>query len=134
MASGDRQRTWFPEMVDLLRTERRPDLTWKELIALRDRVDGLMKDIRKTRDLKPVVSKTPCPKCGRPLIQGGGHVSVRAMILAVKRFGIASHEEVKVVERGWNRHRRQTGLDLHGRLPSPSDKQTSVSETEAQSC
>ncbi len=130
MASGDRQRTWFPEMVELLRTEWRPDLTWKELIALRDRVDAMMKEIRTSRDLQPVVSKTPCPKCGRPLVQGGGHVSVRAMILAVKRFEIAPQDEVKAVEKRWNRHRWQTGLDLYGRLPS--EKEASAAAAEAQ--
>ncbi len=121
MASGDRQRTWFPEMVELLRAEWRPELSWDELIALRDRVDGMMKEIRRSRNLKPVISKTLCSCCGKPLQQGGGHVSVRAMILAVKRFGIAPQEEVKVVERGWNKHRRKTGLDLYGRLPDNED-------------
>ena len=88
MPSGDRQRTWFPEMIELIRTEWRPDSSWDEFIALRDRVDALMKDIRRSRNLKPVVSKTRCSQCGRPLVQGGGHVSVRAMIPAAKRFGI----------------------------------------------
>ena len=117
MASGDRQRTWFPKMVELLRAECQPELSWEELIALCDLLDGMLQEIRKSRNLQPVVSSTLCPKCNKPLIQGAGSVSVRAMILAVKRFGIAPEEEVKLVERGWSRHRRETGVDLYGKSP-----------------
>jgi len=28
MASGDRQRTWFPEMIDALRAGWRADMSW----------------------------------------------------------------------------------------------------------
>ncbi len=54
MASGDRQRTWFPEMVDLLRVEWRPEMSWEDLIALRDRVDGMMTEIRRSPALEVI--------------------------------------------------------------------------------
>ncbi len=98
MASGDRQRTWFPEMVDLLRGEWRSDTSWDEIIALRDRVDDLLQHIRTSRKLEPVVSSKLCSRCGKPLVQGGGKISVRAMILSIKRFEIAPQDEVKLVE------------------------------------
>ncbi len=121
MASGDRQRTWFPEMVDLLRGEWRSDTSWDEIIALRDRVDDLLQHIRTSRKLEPVVCSKLCSRCGKPLVQGGGKISVRAMLLSVKRFEIASQDEVKLVERGWRKYRKETGADLYGRSPASED-------------
>jgi hypothetical protein len=51
MPAGDRQRTWFPEMIDVLRSEWRPDISLDELIALRDRLDELLQQIRKVRNI-----------------------------------------------------------------------------------
>ena len=54
MASGDRQRTWFPEMVEVLRADWRPDMSWAKIIGLRDQLDAMLKGIRKSRNLEPV--------------------------------------------------------------------------------
>ena len=42
-------------------------------------------------------------------------VSVRAVILSLGRFGIASAEEVKALEKSWSPYRKQKGLDLYGK-------------------
>jgi hypothetical protein len=42
-------------------------------------------------------------------------VSVRAMILAARRFGIAPPAKTKALERQWSRYRDQQGLDLYGK-------------------
>jgi len=42
-------------------------------------------------------------------------VSVRAMILAARRFGIAPPAKIKALERQWSKYRDQQGLDLYGR-------------------
>ena len=41
-------------------------------------------------------------------------VSVRAIILALGRFDLASAAEVKALERRWNTYRRQQQLDRYG--------------------
>lgn len=115
MASGNRQRTWFPEMIELLRANWRPDMSWVEIIALRDQLDDILKGIRKFRNLQPVTTTTLCPCCNKPMIQGTGGVSVRATILALNRFGIASANEVELVEKAWNKYRRETEIDLNGK-------------------
>jgi len=117
MASGDRQRTWFPEMVEVLRTDWRPEMSWLELIALRDQLDDMLTGIRKARNLQPVTTSMLCPCCNEPMVQGAGGVSVRATILALNRFGIASANEVKSLENAWSKHRRKTGIDLNGKPP-----------------
>ena len=117
MASGDRQRTWFPELVAALRADWRLEMSWAEIIALRDRLDDMLKGIRISRNLQPVTTATLCPCCNEPMVQGSGGVSVRATILALSRFDIAPANEVKFLEKTWNKHRRETGIDLNGKPP-----------------
>lgn len=117
MASGDRQRTWFPEMVEVLRTDWRPEMSWVEMITLRDQLEDVLTRIRKSRNLPPVTTSMRCPCCKEPMVQGAGGVSVRATILALNRFGIAPASVVKSLENAWNKHRRKTGIDLNGKLP-----------------
>jgi hypothetical protein len=115
MPAGDRQRTWFPEMVEVLRAEWRAQLSWNELIALRDRLDAMLQHIRTSRHIEPANANLPCPCCGAPMTQGSPGVSVRAIILALARFGLASEAEVKALERGWKKHRQATNCDLNGK-------------------
>jgi len=117
MASGERQRTWFPEMVEVLRSDWRPEMSWAEIIALRDLLDNMLKGIRNSRNLQPVTTSPLCPCCDEPMVQGTGGVSVRATILVLNRFGIASADEVKAMEKTWAKHRRETGIDLNGKVP-----------------
>ena len=46
MAYGDAQRTWFPEMLDVLRVRWRADLSFGEMIALRGELDAMLHRIR----------------------------------------------------------------------------------------
>ena len=117
MASGDRQRTWFPEMVAVLRADWRPEMSWAEFIALRDQLDKMLMGTRHSRGFQPVMTSRLCPCCNEPMVQGAGGVSVRATILALNRFGIASADGVKLLEKTWAKHRRDTGFDLNGKPP-----------------
>jgi hypothetical protein len=42
-------------------------------------------------------------------------VSVRAMILALGRFGIATRAKTTTLEREWAKYREKHGLDLYGK-------------------
>jgi len=48
------------------------------------------------------------------MVQGSATVSVRAAILALGRFRIASPAEVKLLEKRWDKYRASTGCDLCG--------------------
>ena len=104
-------------MVDVLRAEWRPKMSWGEIIALRDQVYDMLTDIRQSRNIQPVTTSKLCPCCDKPMVLGASGVSVRAMIFSLKRFGIADEADVKLLEKGWNKHRRETGLDLNGKAP-----------------
>jgi hypothetical protein len=113
MPSGDRSRTWFPEMVEELKQSWRSDLGMDELIALAHRLDCLLRDIRTKRGIRsPTIL---CRKCGKRGPAAAPRVSVRAMILAAERFGIGQRGDVGQIERLWNRHRITERLDLYGR-------------------
>jgi len=104
MASRDAQRTWFSEMVEELRRRWRTDLSFTELIGLRDEFDAMLHRIRSARQIQ-----TPVIRCRRSGYVGPAaepDVSVRSMIIALGRFGIASGEEAKTLEKRWAAHRK----------------------------
>ncbi len=113
MASGDAQRVWFPEMIELLGSEWQEGMNFDALVELRDRVDDMLQQIRMERHIRPPVLR--CPDCGHTGEAAEAHVSVRAMILSLLRFEIAPAEPTYALEKSWARYRKQKGLDLYGK-------------------
>jgi len=113
MPAGDAQRTWFPELIAALRRDWRETMSCTDLIALRDRLDAMLQAIRSNRNLHAPIMK--CPNCGATGPMAKPQVSVRAMILALARFAIASPEAAGKIEKAWAKHQRQNGLDRYGR-------------------
>jgi hypothetical protein len=111
MAAGDSNRRWFTEMVDVLRDQWHPALSCEELIALAKRLDVMLVQIREERGIK-----TPmfyCWRCNTKHPQDFS-ISVRAVILATIRYGIATDQEAKAIEKQWMKYRKQHGLDVCG--------------------
>jgi hypothetical protein len=113
-----RSRTWFPEMVAVLRREWDSSMSLTELIALRDRLDAMLQTLRSTRNI--LTAMFLCARCGAHGRSRPPRLSVRAMLLALSRFEIASAEEVKMLEKSWKKHRRILRLDLYGK-PEATD-------------
>jgi hypothetical protein len=118
MASGDAQRTWFPKLIEMLGQAWSPSMSETEWIALRDRLDATLQTIRSERHIEPAMMW--CPNCQARHRSGPPKVSVRAMILALSRFEIASADEVKALERRWNTYRKRHQLDRYGAHTAPS--------------
>ena len=112
MASGDAQRTWFPEMIETLGQTWSPSMSEIKWIALRDRLDTTLQTIRSERNIVPAMMW--CPRCQARHRSAPPKISVRAMILALGRFDMASAAEVKALERRWNTYRRHNQLDRYG--------------------
>ncbi len=112
MASGDAQRTWFPEMIEMLNQTWSASMSANELLALRDRLDSTLETIRSERHILPAMMW--CPNCQARHRSAPPKVSVRAMILALGRFGMASASEVKALEHRWNTYRKRNQLDRYG--------------------
>ena len=62
MPSGDAQRQWFPEMIEMLRQQWHPGLSLAGLALLAARLDSMLQQIRKDRNIIPPMFT--CPKCG----------------------------------------------------------------------
>ena len=112
MASGDSGRTWFPELVDELRASWRPDLSWAAIIGLRDRLQAMVEEIIVTRGIKR--ARVRCFHCGHVGPGAPPVISVRAVILALQRFGIEPQDAVDRLDKAWAKHRAQQQLDLCG--------------------
>jgi len=116
MAAGDAQRVWFREMIARLRSQWHPGMSFDALVELRDELDAMLQRIRAERHIRPAVFQ--CPKCGHVGEGRPPHVSVRAMILSLDRFSLASAEQTRALEKAWATHRKQKGLDIHGVVSS----------------
>jgi hypothetical protein len=92
MPAGDAQRTWFPELIDMLRADWTDSFSWAEVILLRDRLDETLQRIRRSRDILPPMMY--CRACQERHRAAPPRVSVRALLLALPRYDIASEEVV----------------------------------------
>ncbi len=116
MAAGDEQRVWFPEMIEDLRSQWRENMSFNAIVKLREDLDAMLQEIRSERHIHPPVVK--CPQCGRVGEGDAPHVSVRAMILSLLRFGIAPAEPTYALEKRWAAYRKENSLDLYGKGPA----------------
>jgi hypothetical protein len=119
MPSGDAQRVWFPEMLEELTSAWSASMPWEELAELCQRMTEKHRAIRQSRGI--VGPRTRCPKCGaisRGEITG---VSVRSALFVLRKLGIVSEGEFKVLDRSWKKHREAAGIDAYGRSNSASD-------------
>jgi len=113
MPPGDDRRQWFPEMIEMLRQQWDPGLSWAELALLAARLDTTLQQIRKDRNItSPMFT---CPKCGVRKRSGFGRISVNATILAAGRFDVASETTIKGLSKRWKKYRKEHDLDHSGR-------------------
>jgi hypothetical protein len=112
VAAGDAHRVWFAEMVEHLRLRWRDDPSVEALLGLRDELDDMLGRIRLTRHISNPVFK--CPACGRIGPGADPHVSVRATILALARFGVVAREQARALEKAWSAYSKKAELDLYG--------------------
>jgi len=113
MAAGDAQRVWFPEMIDQLRSQWHQSMSFDAIVELRDDLEAMLQRIRSERRIRPAVFR--CPHCGHVGEGAEPHVSVRAMILSLLRFGIGAAEQMHTLEKAWAAHRKQNGHDIYGK-------------------
>ncbi len=119
MAAGDAQRVWFQEMVEQLRSQWHLGMSFDAIVELRDDLDATLQRVRSERQIRSPLLK--CARCGHVGEGAEPHVSVRAMILSLNRFGIAPAEQAYALEKDWAAYRKDNELDLYGkRMASPT--------------
>ena len=101
-------------MIVRLRADWQAGMSMPALINLRDELEEMLRRIRTCRNIKtPVIT---CRKCGFTGPAAEPHVSVRALILALARFEIASKEQTRALETAWATYRKDHQLDPEGKL------------------
>jgi hypothetical protein len=100
-------------VIETLRSEWRLGMTFEATIELRDGLDATLQRIRSEQHIRTPVFK--CPRCGHVGEGAQPHVSVRAMLLSLVRFGIAGAEQIKTLEKSWALYRQQNKLDIFGK-------------------
>ena len=113
MPSGERSQVWYPHLVALLRASWHRAITWDELVSLRAVLQAELDEYRSRRRIVPAVIR--CRECGEIGPAAPPKLSVRAMLIALRRFGIASDHDSRQRERDWARYRASKSLDLYGR-------------------
>ena len=117
MPAGDRSRTWFPELVSELRASWRPNLPWDAIIGLRSRLQEKLDGILKWRGITP--ARVRCFHCGHVGPGASPVITVRAVLLALQRFGIESEAAVRKLDKEWATHRALQQLDMRGQRVEP---------------
>lgn len=112
MPQGERSQTWFPELVAELRGAWRRDLSWDAVIDLRNRLQRRLEHILNSRGIGP--ARVRCFHCGHIGPGAPPVISVRAVLLALRRFGIESEEAVRELDKAWATHRALDQLTLYG--------------------
>jgi hypothetical protein len=128
MPAGDAQRVWFPEMIATLRSQWCEGMSFEAIIVLRDELDAILQRVRGDRQIRSPVFK--CPKCGHVGRGEEHHVSVRAMLCGLHRFGIVGPKQFKILERGWMTYRQQHRLDIHGGQGNPATEAVGCTHSE----
>jgi len=113
MPRGERSQTWFPELVAELRQSWRTDSTWEAVVDLRDQLQRRLEHILSSRGIRPATVR--CLHCGHVGPGTSPAISVRAVLLALRRFGIEPEDRVRQLDKEWSRHRALLQLDLYGR-------------------
>ena len=112
MPAGERSQTWFPELVAELRQSWRPDPTWEAVVTLRDQLQRSLERILTSRGVKPATVR--CSHCGHVAPGMPPAISVCALLLALRRFGIEPEDRVRQLDKEWSRYRALLRLDLYG--------------------
>jgi hypothetical protein len=113
MASGDAQRVWFPEMVGRLRSQWHQGMSLDAIVELSGELDAMLQQIRSWRSIRSAAFR--CSRCGYVGEGADPHVSVRATILSLGRFGIATADQTRALEKAWAAKRKDSGLDIYGK-------------------
>jgi hypothetical protein len=133
LPSGDGNRIWYPDMIDMLRSQWNESMTHPKLVELCEMLDRALQQHRPTA-MPSLPPGSRCPKCGRIVkAEGSGpyRISVGAAILALGRFGIASPELTKRLEKEWAKYRTEKQLDLYG---CPAEGHTAGNESSRVGC
>lgn len=109
MPAPNSSRTWLPEMLDALEREWNVSLSWEECGAICERMTELRTTLRRERGIKnPHVWCRECNQLREMIL---APLSIWSMLFALRKRGRLTDEELKSLDKTWQRYRRKNGLD-----------------------
>lgn len=112
MPSGDAQRVWFPEMLDDLRATWSPSMSWPEVVVFCRQMTDKRRVIREVLGIRG--PRFRCPRCGTTSRSNELRVSVRSLLFTLRKLGVVTNDELKVLDRSWKKHRVTASVDAYG--------------------
>src|SRR5258707_999922 len=113
MAAGDTMRAWFPEMLEELRRCWNELLGWEALGALCSKMTELRKQVRAQRGIGS--ARTVCKCCGGEAVIGPALISVRSLLLALRKSDQITDDTFEKLDGDWAKYRKQHGLNAYGK-------------------
>ncbi len=108
-------------MITLLEDEWSREMSWTDAILFRDRLNEMLQAIRNERNIQPPMIW--CKNCQKKHRAAHRKVSVRAMIFALRRFGVEDDPVFKELEKAWKKYRKEHDLDLYGKPEGANNEQ-----------
>jgi hypothetical protein len=109
MAAANPNRSWLPEMLEMLKKEWNSSLSWEQLGALCERLTELRNSIRKATGIKG--PRMFCRHCNEVHEMEFGPVTIRSGLFALKKHGLVTNEELTKLDVDWRRYRAKHRLD-----------------------
>ena len=113
MPSGDSQRVWFPEMLEKLKADWNPSLSWEEQINICERQTKFREQIWDKQNIK--AAKVWCPNCEEYHESRPQPITIRSMLFALKKIGVINDIELKKIDKFWKKYRHEYKLDSCGK-------------------
>lgn len=113
MASGDAQRAWFPELLDVLKSYWSNDIAWEELAVFCRYMTEKRQKIKEARGIR--LPRMTCRKCGGRMVLPP--ISIRSALFALRKAEVIDESEFRKLDREWAKHRKANGLGAYGNKP-----------------
>jgi len=111
-------------MIERLRSHWHQGMSLDAIVELRDDLDAMLQRIRSERRIRSAVFKRS--RCGYVGEGADPRGSVRALILSLGRFGIATADQTHALEEAWAAKRKESGLDLCDKEIQSQDAEVAI--------
>ncbi len=114
MPAGQSQKTWFPELKQLLQDNWKTNLTIQEQFELVTGLNNKLDQIRTERNIQSPMMW--CPNCQERHRSRFIDVSITAVYFALKRFDMCTENEFKELRKKWKIYSKEKNLDIYGKV------------------
>jgi len=112
MPAGDASRSWFPQMIDVLKKKWTRSLSWEECAQLAREMTELRAKIRKVKGISS--PQMFCKSCGEIHGMDPLSIGIRSMLFALRKAEVLDGDHFVRLDNEWKKHQRLHRLDYLG--------------------